>query len=294
MSFIRNFDKANIDRMKGNLLSEAQSNFSFTSSGRYFRLDKSCNAALYEKLYADVLNGEVFPAVRINELHFYYKGGCLYKFAGGAFKRDKNYEKYGAGFGELPPYERAKRENEEKFKRCSGGDAERQLLDRLCCHTFNPDKKTNVVVLDIEVNLGGRAVQKCDLVLLNAQTQEIMFVEGKVFSDGRVNVAVSFTPEVISQVNTYSGAICNQCQNILEQYKRHIEILNGLFGSAYLPPEKLIMPAKLLVYGTPRNLNKNGEYTIAKINGELGAGNVLWVTDGEHPTPDEIWNLLAR
>ena len=47
------------------------------------------NAELLAKLKADVLNGEVFPAVRKNELHFYYKGGCLYKFAGGSFSATK-------------------------------------------------------------------------------------------------------------------------------------------------------------------------------------------------------------
>ena len=243
---------------------------------------------------ADVLKGEVFPAVRKNELHFYYKGGCLYKFSGGSFKRDKNFEKFGVGLDGLSPYEKSKREIEIKFTNAAGGESERQLLDRLYCHTFNPKNGSKGVVLDIEVNLGGQAVKKCDLVLLNTETDELMFVEGKVFSDSRVNVAISFTPEVISQVNTYTAAIATQRQTILEQYARHIEIVNGLFGTSYKPPKRIVEPAKLLVYGTPQTPTKNGEYAIGKINTELGESNVLWVMKSNQPSLDEIWDGLAK
>ena len=268
MGFIRNFSQGQIDRMQ--------------------------REEIFEKLKEDVLKGEVFPAVRKNELHFYYKGGCIYKFVGGSFKRDKNYEKYGDEFKGLPPYERAKKENEEKFKNAVGGEAERQLLDKLYCHTFGLEKSSKVVVLDIEVNLGGQAVRKCDLVLLNSQTDELMFVEGKVFSDSRVDVKPPHIPEVIEQVNTYSAAMSSLKQNILDQYARHIEIINALFGTSYRSPQRLVEPAKLLVYGTPQNPTKNGEYATDKINTDLGASNVLWVKNNENPTLDEIWNPLTK
>ena len=279
MSFIRIFSQSQTDKL--------------TSETLINKFTGESNAKLFEKLKDDVLKGEVFPAVRINELHFYYKGGCLFRFADGMFKRNKNYPKFGVGYGHLPPYEKAKKENEEKFKNSAGGESERQLLDRLCRHTFGPEKNTNVVVLDIEVNLSGQAVRKCDLVLLNTQTDEIMFVEGKVFSDSRVNVAVSFTPEVIEQVNTYTAAIAAQRQTILEQYARDIEIINKLFNTSFRPPERLIEPAKLLVYGTPQTTTKNGEYSIQKINAALGAGNVLWVPSSASPSLDIIWNNLS-
>ena len=293
MSFIRNFDDRNIERMTGQTCPVASNaELSFTYSGMYLKLDSCCNATLFNMLKSDVLKGEVFPAIRQNELHFYYKGGCLYKFAQGSFRRDKNFEKFGVGFENLPPYEKAKEENEIKFRHVAGGEAERQLLDKLYCHTFNSEKVSKVVVLDIEVNLGGQAVRKCDLVLLNTQTDELMFVEGKVFSDGRVLVAVSFTPEVIAQVKTYTAAIENQRQNIIEQYARHVEIINGLFGTFYRSPKRLVEPAKLLVYGTPCKPTKNGQYSIDKINTELGADNVIWVNSNENPTLDDIWEAL--
>ena len=266
----------------------------FTRTFNRVQIDKMQKEKLFENLKADVLKGEVFPAVRKDELHFYYKGGCLYKFSGGSFKRDKNYEKFGVGFKELTPYERAKKETEARYRNGAGGEAERQLLDRLYCHTFNPENGSEVVVLDIEVNLGGQAVRKCDLVLLNTETDELMFVEGKVFSDSRVKVAIGFKPEVIEQVNKYTVDIESQRQTISEQYARHIEIVNGLFGTSFRPPKAIITPAKLLVYGTPQNPTKNGKYTMQKINAELGAGNVLWVEGREQPSLEDIWNSLAE
>ena len=58
-------------------------------------LHNAQNGPLYARLKADVFAGLVYPAVRKNQLHFYYKGGCLYKFANGTFTRDPAYCKYG-------------------------------------------------------------------------------------------------------------------------------------------------------------------------------------------------------
>lgn len=253
------------------------------------------NAGLFNRLKADAEKGEVFPAVRKNELHFYYRGGCLYKFAGGSFKRDKNFGKIKTEEQGLSEYEIAKKQNELRFMRHDGKIMERQLLDALNRHTFDFSYSGNTVVLDIEVDLNGTVGRgkKCDIVLLNKRTNELMFVEGKVFSDRRVNVAVSFTPEVINQVNTYTSAIAEQNQSIIEQYARHIGILNGLFKTCYRPPEKVIKPAKLLVFGTPATPGINGKYSIDRINAFLGAENVLWVKESEEPCLDSIWKSLT-
>jgi hypothetical protein len=69
MSFIRDFDSARMQRMS------------------------NINNILYERLKADIILGIVFPTVRKGEIHFYYKGGSLYKFNGISFERDSAYEK---------------------------------------------------------------------------------------------------------------------------------------------------------------------------------------------------------
>ena len=180
MSFIRSFNDKQIQKL----------------------MDDS-NAELFGKLKNDVCCGNpecsVFPAVRKQELYFYYKGGCLYKFSGGHFSRDPRFELYNQNTQGLAHYEKAKKQVENKFISTSGEAKERMLLDRLNSHTFNPNRTSQVVVLDIEVNLNGSigGGRKCDMVLLNTDTDEIAFVEGKVFSDYSVNVKCGRIPEVI-------------------------------------------------------------------------------------------------
>lgn len=292
MGFVRALSDFNRIQMQAGDCNHELDDSDFVNAGNYVKLKSECNASLFALLKRDVESGKVYPAVRNDELHFYYKGGCLYKFTKGVFLRDSKYRLYGNGTISSP-YERAKKENENKHTNKKGGNAERQLLDKLYCHTYNPESNSKVVVLDIEVNLKGNVGggKKCDLVLLNTATCEIMFVEGKVYYDKRVRHAVGHIPEVIEQVNVYTAAIAEQRDNIITQYGEYVRIVNGLFGTDYKPPEKLIRPAKLLVYKTGGGKEENVGYTVNTINEKLGAGNVAWINN-EEPTLEEIWDLL--
>lgn len=121
-----------------------------------------------------------------------------------------------------------------------------------------------------------------------------MFVEGKVFSDNRVNVKCGKMPKVIAQVNEYSAAICEQANGIISQYENYVKLINKLFDTGYAAPQELIQPAKLLVYETPLNLTKNNLYSINKISSILGKNHVVWFKQNERPSTDEIWNNLCK
>lgn len=268
------------------------------------RLDKKQIAALYSNensrifylLMNDIKNGAVFPALRKDEIYFYYDGGCLYKFSNGRFVRDTAYEKYAWTVKGLSSYETAKKQIESKFTNTKGNNKERRLLNTLYCHTYCGESEFNTVVLDIEVNLNGNTARgkKCDLVLYNTQSSELMFVEGKVFCDERVNVRTGKLPEVIEQVNTYSKAILEQKETIVNQYENYIVIINSLFGTTYQKPQKLVQTAKLLVYETPLLLTNNNKYSIDTITAALGENNVAWFKQNERPSTDEIWNTLCK
>lgn len=272
MSFVRSLDKKQITALRNNK-----------------------NGALFNLLKNDIKRGVVFPAIRKNEIYFYYEGGCLYKFSNGVFSRDKQYEKYGYDEN-LSSYESAKKQIENKFTNANGGDKERRLLNSLYSHTFNINNRRNVVVLDIEVNLNGLTAcgKKCDLVLFNVSSNNLMFAEGKVFSDSRVNVRHGKMPEVIAQVNEYSAAINEQREVIISQYGSYVDLINELFGTNYSVPQKIIQPAKLLVYETPLNPTENNLYSIDTISVTLGKNNVVWFKRNERPSTDEIWNNLCK
>ena len=272
MSFIRSFSNLKIAR--------------FTSDN---------NADTFALLKADVLSGKVFPAVRNERIDFYYLGGCLYSF-GGTFFRDREWEKFSKNTDGLTEYDKAKKQVENKFAHMHGGSAERKLLNELYCQTFASYRSSAVVVLDIEVSLGkvDDKNQKCDLLLLNTQTDEIMFVEGKVYSDPRVRSAVGQKVEVIDQVNAYTTAVARQADTILEQYREHVRIVNEVFNTDYNPPKKLLMPVKLLVYETGVGKEVNIRYTVETVNNALGVNNVMWVEKdpATKPTLEQIWIAL--
>lgn len=258
------------------------------------RADK--NTELFNLLKEDIASGVVFPAVRKNQIYFYYEGGCLYKFANGKFSRDKAYEKYGCTIENISQYEAAKKQVKNKFTNIKGKDKERSLLNSLYSFTFGSDRLSETIVLDIEVNLNGDSARgkKCDMVLYNVPQGGLMFVEGKVFSDSRVNVCCGNTPEVIGQVDTYSAAIAEQREAIISQYANYVDIINSLFGTHYSPPRSLIQPTKLLVYDTPSNANGNNLHSIDAVTAALGKNNVFWVKQNERPSTDEIWNSLCK
>jgi len=274
MAFIRKFDIRKFDNLTGQ------------------------DAKLYDRLRADIFAGVVFPAVRAGKIDFYHAGGRLYSFDGIGFKRNPNYSKYDTGTVGLDFYEKAKQENKNKFISGAGEARERQLLDSLNNHTFS-SRKTDTVVLDIEVRLNGSiyGTKKCDMVLLNTKTNQIMFVEGKLFSNKDVHVAVGFRPKVIEQVARYTAAIAEQGQGIVEQYGNHIKVINELYGTAYSLQVRLIEKAKLLVYDAPSKPRQNAIHTIKILNEIVGEENVAIfekVTEGQEPTLNEIWEALCK
>ncbi|MCH5156263.1 MAG: hypothetical protein J1G02_00115 [Clostridiales bacterium] len=263
------------------------------SDSKIERLESAHNAHTFALLKADVLKGEVFPAVRNERIDFYYLGGCLYSYAG-TFFRDPEWEKFSDNTDGLSPYDKAKKQVENKYAEVNGGSAERKKLNALYRQSFASDRSSQVVVLDIEIGLGKvkKKNQKCDLLLLNNQTSEIIFVEGKVYKDPRVRSAVGQKIEVIDQVNDYTEAIVTQSDTILQQYCEYVNIVNKLFGTSYAPPQKLITPAKLLVYDTGVGREVNIRYTVETTNNALGANSVMWVAHGEEPSLEQIWKAL--
>ncbi|MCL2484548.1 MAG: hypothetical protein FWF00_00845 [Endomicrobia bacterium] len=259
------------------------------------------DAAIYAELEKEIRNGIVFPAVRKGELHFYYGGGCLYNWKGNKLKRDEKYDKNpdyqpkNAKDLKSYPYKLAKEQNKIRF-----ADEERQLLDRLTCHTFVKNRKTDVVVLDIEVCLNGKknGRKKCDMVLLNTKTDEIMFVEGKFYSNKEVFCKKGM-PSVGKQVICYKEAINEQRPRIIEQYQRHIDIINELFDTHFSREITILDNPGLLVYLTPdpENRTKNERASMETLNkhlsgkkelGETETRNTAWFNVGEEPPEDEL------
>ena len=230
----------------------------------------------------------------------------MFRFAGNSFKRNPNYDKdcnkknsgfvsedsYGKRF--LENYDYFKEENKSKFLSGIGDKSkERQILDKLNCHTFSKNKST-VVVIDVEININEDSGKKCDMVLLNTVTTEIMFVESKIYQNKNLGISGGNEPDVIGQACGYTKTNDEHKSKIELAYGEHIKIVNNLFGSTFPTKITLVLPTKLLVYNdklthTPRRKTAN-----ELINKHVGENNIMWNFSGNEPSLDKIWKKLTK
>jgi len=287
---------------------------------------------LFKLLYNDIKAGDekrgiVFPALRVNELDFYCGGGVLFENNGTSFKRNPAYNKklkakiIAEGTKNISPiaeeafvsrhglsfvdnYEAFKKENIEHFNK-EGKPDERQYLERLYKHTYIGGCFPEICVLDIEIRFNvNRSQKKCDMILLNFNSREIMFVEGKLFADSRMSCGENDDrkPEVVEQVITYNNLInsLSSVQNIENQYANYIAIMSELFfGQKTELSLRLLPSVKLLVYETPTHdeiMTKQeyrGRRSLKKQVEDTKIAS-LWIETGKEDkyTLSKIWDAL--
>jgi len=101
------------------------------------------------------------------------------------------------------------------------------------------------------------------------------------------------------EIKKYDEVIKSQKERIIEQYGKHIDIINEIFCKKYNRPTKLIENTKLLVYKTPRSrkipkYEANLQHSQKTITMKLGENNVFWVYDDDDPSIDKIWENLCK
>ena len=273
MAFIRQFDTGAVNNLDGETME------------------------LYQKLIADVKNGCVFPAIRDGCLDFYYAGGVLFRLLqSGRFERNDDYSKYGDGTADMDYYEKCKKQNENRWINDKGDAKERQVLDRLNSKTFIKDHG-KVVVFDIEVRINEDNGNQCDMVLLNTDTSQLMFVEGKLYenSDMYDGANKGVVPPVVLQVCGYTQTIATYKDKIEAEYRKHISIANELFGSSFKADASLVLPAKLLVYSSNKS-EHSGHATRTSANKLIDEyickRNIMW-NFAKEPSLDEMWEYFT-
>jgi hypothetical protein len=199
-------------------------------------------------------------------------------------------------------YELFKCMNFKRFMNDKEADTakERQYLERLYRNTYIGDNFPDVCVLDIEANFS-REQKKIDMVLLNTHSWEIMFVEGKLFSDSRMTCGLNNRePAVIKQVIEYGDLVNKYINEIALAYKNHIAVMTSLFfGKEILVNIKVLPKVRLLVYEKPLDAVLKTEYNYRALrNAAIKVGDAgiksLWVNtgdDGNYPL-HKIWEML--
>ena len=280
-------------------------------------------APLFEKLKNDILINKaakkVFPAIRKNEIHFYYKGGRLFKFSGKSFTThlkyafvckddEKNRDVTMSVLKDIKVadftqgYKRIK-------ERCAlyNKGLESFFVSKLFKKYSYVTSKEDVVLLDIEAALTRE--NRADMVLYDKKKQIIKFVEAKLFSNGELKSSKKtetvpneeITPKkvtdksVIDQIERYEGKIAEKEKEIKEAYKNYIDVVNKLFGLK-LPNNEIKISKKVGLIFFDFNGNDVSSQAIEKKKKELLSSeykiderNIYAVGDTNNAS---LWQLL--
>ena len=239
-------------------------------------------------LKKDIKKGEIFPAIRINSIDFYYCGGRLFSFDKDGFK---THVKYASVYDYNQNYV-----NENNLKNMKPIEGFSESYDRIkenCkkytsvepygvskLYKFSPfiSKQNKVVLLDIEISFKTpkekeevgfqdpqkntkkrkRKMDRVDILLYNTQDKSLHFVEAKHFSNGELWSKTK--PEVIEQVEDYNKQLHDKKDKILEVYGNYINLLKELFKDLNLDcPINLIPKTGLYIFGYDGDQQKSAE-----------------------------------
>ncbi len=241
------------------------------------KLEKLQKTTLFrEHLLPDIKKGNVFPAIRKNQVHFYYKGKKIFGYTdGGGFqtnvafavaldssKKGEVKERDLTKLTLIPKFESGYEKIKKNIKRYT--EPESLEVSKLC-KQFSIAKaksKGQIVVLDVELSLKAleedRSQDRIDLVMLNNDDNFLRFFEVKLLSDARVRSKEDEeAPEVVAQLNRYNGQVSesSQRETLLKNYQEYISKLEFLLGIEELnKPAEIDPRVDLLLFGykTPK------------------------------------------
>jgi len=228
------------------------------------------NRLFTDKLGPDIEAGAVFPAIRAGRIDFYHKGGKLFSYK----KEFSTHKKYAAVIKSKGDYisELDLEENIEIIKSFFDGyerirencsqysGVEAKGVSRIYHKYPFTNKDSNIVVLDIEISFEAdseeRSQDRVDMLLLNKKTQQLRFCEAKHYSNSELWSMKGTRPKVVSQIERYQEQIERQGSDILREYGKYVEIINGLFECGLPEPKSIDDKVTLLVFGFDRDQQK--------------------------------------
>lgn len=260
-------------------------------------------------LLKDIHAGIVFPALRKNEIDFYYCGNKLYQFRGGNtcgswFSNNK-------APSSVSEYEAIKKEIDAKVDtgiKSKTEEGERAVLSAFVS-LFSPymnkfENDTNdICLLDMEIgfpelytesNIKEYSNIQIDLLFLNLQTGKLTFVEAKAIGDDRLTCQnrVEDSPEDIYarlcaestkkekvgiQIKKYFANLTRWKGIIEEEYATHyLSFMNDVFGVKLSPQKPVWLDTTpiLLIYGMKEHtpgMNKAQKESINKCKRSIQA-----------------------
>lgn len=226
-------------------------------------IEKLKNEGLFSKLLSDIENGKIFPAVRKNEIHFYYQGGRLFKYDGKNFYTHIKYafnikndftDIKESDLKDLKPIEDFT-EGYEKIKACCkvySAKSEACNVAKLFKNYSYVNRGEDKVLLDIEAAMdsesGDKNIDRFDLVLFDTKEAALQIVEAKLFSNNEIRAEKNSVPSVVGQIERYEKNIAAHGNKIITAYQNYVKIVNELFNLNLPEPQCINNNVNLLIF----------------------------------------------
>lgn len=230
---------------------------------------KTCDQLKKEKLFrqrllSDIASGSVFPALRNNEVDFYYAGGKLFSFK----SEFQTHHKYAAVLdtgktyltestlkSALPIRDFSKAYDAIKDNCESRAGVEASGVAALYAeHSYARNKhRSGPVLLDIEVQFPTESVKlkrdRVDLLLYIPKSRTLLFCEAKHYSNSEIWAKAGSRPKVVRQILRYQKKISSRTPEILEAYSSYVRHVNDIFGLDLALPLRVHPDVLLLIFG---------------------------------------------
>lgn len=214
----------------------------------------------HERLVPDIRNpqnfqkGNVFAAVRNDQVAFYYKGGKLFGYDGKKFTTHVKHA-VKVKIDKKSPYvseddlSQATIVNDfcatypDIKNQCKAlASREATFVSGLYSDSYIHYQQNQVVLLDIEAAFSDtpeeedKNINRIDIVLYNQEERRLRFVEAKLYTNSAMRS--KSIPAVVHQVAGYYSQITSSKSEILQAYVNYIEIVNTMFSLDIALPER--------------------------------------------------------
>lgn len=225
-------------------------------------------------LVPDIEKGSVFPAIRHNRIHFYYKGGRLFEYTKTGFRTHVKYASVlvgrDGGYIEearlkdvrpISSFEEGYEAIKGNCEKHAGDEAKgvATIVSRLDpFHRLGEDPW--IIPLDVEACFKKSnddeddIVKRIDIVFLEAESKKLRFCEAKSFGNKELWSRPGTKPRVTQQLENYSMEIDKRSDEIVEAYVAHVKALEALFGWVLPEPNGIDrIPLFLFVFNFDSN-----------------------------------------
>lgn len=211
----------------------------FNSEGPLGRQQRICDSAL-EGIRQNIRSGDVFPALRENEIHFYYGGGRILQVRPrSVYTHSKYLGCEGSGYERVTltreMYDRIKtgcisRQGTLKSKRHSEGFYISRLFKRYSVwSTGARDPLPKLIDVECRFRGEGRKADQIDLLFI-WEKDWLVFVEVKRQMDSRIRARAGRLPEVMEQISRYEMQIREGREAIQSAYAGVAGVLGNNLG----------------------------------------------------------------